>query len=106
MFKKVSPPFLAFLQASSVVLYVVLLSTSLTLVTPHFTSFNAQFFAPVVMLLLFIVSAVISGLLVLGRAGYLFWEKKYKESFSLVGLTVGWIIVYSGIFITTLYFMK
>jgi Na+(H+)/acetate symporter ActP len=30
----------------------------------------------------------------LGRAGVLFWDKKYKEAFTLVGWTVGWSLVY------------
>src|SRR3990167_4702844 len=103
MFKKSSAQFLAFLHASGLVIYIVLLSLFFNFVTPKFSHVNAQFVAPILMLLLFIVSAVISALLVLGRAGVLFWEKKYKESFTLIGWTVGWILFYLTLFILVLY---
>ena len=54
----------------------------------------AGFFGPIAFLLLFIISAIISGLLVLGRAGFLFWEKRYRESFTLLGWTLGWAVFY------------
>lgn len=63
---------------------------------------NAEFYAPIIMLILFIMSAVISALLVLGKAGILFWDKKYKESFTLLGWTIGWGFFYFGLFITFL----
>ncbi|HLB51797.1 hypothetical protein A3F07_04660 [candidate division WWE3 bacterium RIFCSPHIGHO2_12_FULL_38_15] len=65
----------------------------------------ASFYAPIIILLLFIISAVISAILVLGRAGILFWEKRYKESFTLLGWTIGWGILYLALFIFIL-FMK
>jgi len=65
----------------------------------------APFYAPIIMLLLFIISAVISALLVLGRSGILFWERRYKESFTLLGWTIVWGILYLLLFIVVL-FMK
>jgi hypothetical protein len=94
LFKKPTILFQAFLQASGLVLYIILLTAFFNYVTPVFNNINAQYYAPIIMLLLFVFSAVISGLLVLGRAGYLFWEKKYKKSFILLGLTVFWIFFY------------
>lgn len=59
--------------------------------------------APIIMLLLFIISAVISSILVLGKAGILFWEKKYSEAFTLLGWTVGWGIFYLILLIVILF---
>lgn len=103
MLKKLSPPFLAFLQASGLVVYILILSTFFTFVLPNIPNKNEQFFAPIIMLLLFIVSAVISATLVLGRAGVLFWEKQYKESVILISWTVSWILLYFGLFVIYLY---
>lgn len=102
VFKKLSAPFLAFLQASGLVSYIILISLFFNFVAPNFSDSSENFYAPMLMLLLFVISAVISGLLVLGRAGMLFWEKKYKESFTLVGWTVGWGILYLLTFVLIL----
>ncbi len=97
--KKASPQFLAFLQASGLVVYLVLLSLFFHNVIPELDDESSEFYAPIVMLLLFIISAVVTGTLVLGRASTLFWDKKYKKAFELLGWTVGWSILYFAIFV-------
>jgi len=52
------------------------------------------FFGPLAVLLLLVISAAISGTLVFGKAAVLFWEKKYKECFTLVGWTLGWAVFF------------
>lgn len=97
MLKKFSLPFLGFLQATGLILYIIAVACFFNLVMPHFNKFEAdyaEFYAPIIMLLVFVLSAVISASLVLGRAGILFWDKKYKESFTLIGWTVFWGIIY------------
>ncbi|RJR27892.1 hypothetical protein C4561_01235 [candidate division WWE3 bacterium] len=94
MIKKFSTPFLAFLQATGLVIYIGLISAFFTYAGQSLEHKVPQFFAPIIMLLLFIISAVLSASLVLGRAAVLFWDKKYKEAFSLVFWTVGWGIFY------------
>ncbi|KKS61718.1 MAG: hypothetical protein UV28_C0028G0008 [Candidatus Collierbacteria bacterium GW2011_GWE2_42_48] len=94
MLNKFSTPFLAFLQASGLVFYLILISFFFTFVTPLFRNEVAEFYAPIVMLLLFVFSAVISAVMILGRAGVLFWEKRFKESFTLIGWTTGWGLFY------------
>ena len=101
MLKKPSTPFTAFLQATGLVIYLVLISLFFNSMERSFTGPSTQFYAPIIMLLLFVISAVISGLLILGRAGFLFWEKRYKESFTLIGWTVGWGLLYFALFIVT-----
>ena len=102
MLKRSSTPFIAFLQATGLVIYLILLSSFFTFVIPNFEKSVAEFYAPIVMLLLFINSAVITASLVLGRAGVLFWDKKYKEAFTLIGWTVGWGILYLVLILTLL----
>lgn len=104
--KKPSVHFLAFLQATGLVLYLVLISLFFNVVAPGLGETNTKFYAPIIMLLLFTISAVISATIVLGRAGMLFWEKKYKEAFTLVGWTVGWGVMYFGIFLVLLSVQK
>jgi len=102
MFKKLSPPFIAFLQATGLVVYIIILSFFFNFISPSFSNSSAQFYAPIIMLLLFTISAVVCALLFLGRAGVLFWEKKYKESFSLIGYTLAWGLLYFVLFIFAL----
>ncbi|MDP4000686.1 MAG: hypothetical protein Q8P83_00350 [bacterium] len=51
------------------------------------------FWAPVAMLLLFVISATIVGSLVLGRPAYLFWNGEKFEALKLLSLTVSWLVV-------------
>jgi hypothetical protein len=90
---KFSLPFLAFLQATGLLIYVSLISLFMLSANQIFGNFP-NFFGPIAFLLLFVISATISALLVLGRTGFLFWEKRYKESFSLAFWTLGWLIFY------------
>ncbi len=106
MLKKRSLPFIAFLQATALAVYIVLISLFFNLISPAFSGSSTQFYAPIIMLLLFVFSAVISGVTILGKAGVLFWEKKYKESFILLGWTVGWGFFYFALFLTFLYNTK
>jgi hypothetical protein len=102
MFKKLSLPFVAFLQATGLVVYILILDLFFNFMGTHFVKAPGAFYGPLMMLLLFVISAVISGLLVLGKAGYLFWEKRYKQSFTLLGWTVGWGLFYFALLVTAL----
>jgi hypothetical protein len=100
MTKKFSLPFLGFLQATGLVMYITLVAYFFTLGPVFSTKSSAAFYAPIIMLLLFILSAVVSALMVLGKAGVLFWEKNYREAFTLLGWTLGWGFFYfSAIFL-------
>lgn len=55
----------------------------------------AHFFRPVFFLVLFVVSALISALLVLGYPIILFWEKKQTvKALKLVVYTTAWLIFF------------
>ena len=106
MLKKSSVPFIAFLQATGLIVYIGLVSTLMTSLGHIFGMTDVgNFYGSVLMLLIFITSAVISALLVLGKAGILFWDKKYKEAFTLLGYTVAWCVFYI-IFLSTLMLIK
>jgi hypothetical protein len=103
MLKKPSLPFLGFLQATGLVVYVGFVSWFLTALGNKIgNDQGGNFYGPIVFLLIFIISAVISALLFLGRAGYLFWEKHYKQSFTLLGWTVGWAVLYFIVLVVTI----
>ena len=89
-----SAPFLGFLQATGLVAYISLVAYFFTLGPLFSKKIAAEFYGSVIALLLFILSAVISALLVLGRTGVLFWDKRYQEAFTLLGWTLGWGFFY------------
>jgi len=99
MLKNKSLPFIGFLQATGVSIYVVLLSCFFNFVIPRFENGPEEFYAPVIMPLIFIISAVTTASLVLGRFGMYFWNKQYKEAFTLLLWTVVWLVVYLIIFL-------
>lgn len=94
--KKFSLPFLAFLQASGLAAYCGLVGylmwhgETLKIFGPPFT-----FLGPTMFLVLFVVSALISALLILGYPFILFWEKKKTiEALKLVGYSIAWLAFY------------
>jgi hypothetical protein len=102
MIKIFSTSFLAFLQASALVFYLILVACFFTFVPKHFDNPSNQFFAPIIMLLFFILSAVITATVVLGYPAIYFWEKKYKACFTLLGFTVAWGLFYFVLFLLML----
>lgn len=92
--KNPSLPLLGFLQASGLVLYLFLVSQAMFRFSTILGPSTSEFLAPIVFLLLFVISVVTCGFLVLAKAGLLFWEKRYKESFTLIGWTIGWSALY------------
>jgi len=50
--------------------------------------------APIIGLLLFVISATITGSLVLGQPIFFYLEGKKKEAVYLFGLTVSWLVVF------------
>ncbi|MDD2646897.1 MAG: hypothetical protein PHV78_01125 [Patescibacteria group bacterium] len=51
-------------------------------------------FIPVFMLLLFIISATVVGLLILGKPIYLYLSGLKKEAIFLLLLTLGWLVLF------------
>lgn len=102
---KFSTPFLGFLQSTGLFVYTMLIGLFFAYANKIFGPVDTLF-SPIAFLLLFVVSAVISSSLVLARAGYLFWERRYKEAFSLLLWTIIWTIFYLVSVFTIIYFSK
>jgi hypothetical protein len=103
--KKISLSLLGFLQATVLLFYISLVSVFMLNASTVIGPAN-NIIGPIAFLLLFVISAIISGLIVLGKAGLLFWEKKQREAITLVGWTVGWLILYLALILTILYLFR
>ena len=55
---------------------------------------NFSYLQPMFALLLFVVSAAITGLLVLGRPIHLYLSSHHREAFILLFATLGWLVAY------------
>ena len=63
---------------------------------------DKNFWAPLAMLLLFVLSATIVGLLVLGRPAYLYFNNLKKEGIVLLLYTIGFLFVITVVVFLTL----
>lgn len=82
-----------FTHASATFLYVASIAWFL-FNGKNFFGGTPSFLIPLFMLLLLVVSATITGLLVLGRPVYLYFNGFKKEAISLLLATLGWLILY------------
>lgn len=83
----------SFVNATGVFVYIALISF---LMFNTKTIFNGQdnFLAPLFMLLLFVVSAAITGMLVLGKPILLYLDGLKKEAFFLFFATLWWLVIF------------
>ena len=92
--KKVSLNFIAFLQATSVVIYCGLVALLIWRGNEIFGG-APNYFGPLLFLTLFVTSALVTGLLVLGYPIKLFWiENKKKEAIKLLVETALWLATF------------
>lgn len=63
----------------------------------------AGFALPIFMLLLFVISASVTGGLVLGKPILLYIDGMKREAFTLFFATIGWLIVFLGIVASTFF---
>lgn len=83
----------AFLSALGEVVYIALVATVMQNAERIFGR-RPGALAFVGFLLLFVLSATVSGALVLGRPWLLYADGKRREAFTLFGYTVGWLLVF------------
>jgi len=100
--KKFSLSFIAFLQALGLVVYCSLVGLFIwqgeNIFGPPYT-----FLGPAMFLVLFVASALISALLILGYPFLLFWEKKRLiEALKLVIYTIAWLALFILLFMVAL----
>ncbi len=84
----------AFLQASGVAIYVLLLAYSgQNFISQLHPAIASPILALAFFLLLFVTSALICGGLVLGYPAYLFFNGERKTAIRLVLWSVGWLVI-------------
>ncbi len=82
----------AFVDAFGVFIYVALIATIMSNGNKIFGE-KDTFLTPIAVLLLFVLSATITGALVLGRPVWLYLANFKKDSVLLFVYTVGWLFV-------------
>lgn len=101
--EKYSLPFIAFFQALGLVVYCSLVGLIFWRGDKWFGPM-ATFLGPAFVLVLFVASALISALIVLGYPFILFWEKKQTaKALRLVIYTIAWLVFF--IFLIILVFI-
>ena len=91
---KLSLPFIGFLQALGVFLYVALVALFFWKGNDVF-GVAPNYLGPLLVLLLFVFSALVCALLVLGYPITLFWEKKEtKKALRLVAYSALWVFFF------------
>jgi len=92
--RKLSLPFIAFLQALGLTLYCGLVSLVFWKGNTWFGQMD-NLLGPALLLCLLVVSALICALIALGYPFLVFWNKKNtKEALTLVAYTVGWLLLF------------
>ncbi|MFH1142086.1 MAG: hypothetical protein ABIH67_01375 [Candidatus Uhrbacteria bacterium] len=97
--KKIIP--IALIHALAVFLYTLLISWVMMNGESWFGQMDGMV-GPSLMLLLLVVSATITGFLVLGRPIMLYLDNKKKDALKFLGFTIGWMLVIIVLTMTTL----
>ena len=63
-------------------------------------------FGIVILLMLFVISATVSGALILGKPLLMYLEGKKRESIELFSFTLSWLVFFLMIFIGVLIYLK
>lgn len=95
----------ALVGAGTTSLYIIFLVTFLTSASNVFDDNEPQFsvFVPALMLLLFVISATVTGIAVLGKPIIWFLEGKKQHAVSLLGLTIGFLVLIALIFVVIIF---
>lgn len=80
----------AFLNAIATVLYVAAVAWFLSNAEHWFK--NEGFLVPLCILLLFVISATVTGLLVLGRPVQMYIDGVKREGIRMLFITLGWLV--------------
>jgi hypothetical protein len=92
--KKLSLPFIAFLQATGLTLYCGLIGLLMWKGNNMFGKMNNSL-GPTLFLAVFVFSAIICALIALGYPFIIFWDQKNtKKALKLVGFTAGWLLLF------------
>ncbi|MCL5676069.1 MAG: hypothetical protein M1120_02985 [Patescibacteria group bacterium] len=104
--KKLSLPFIGFLQAFGLVLYCSLVAVVFWQGNNWFGKTN-NLLGPAVFLLIFVTSALVCALISLGYPIFIFWDKKNtKAALTIVGYTAGWLVFFVLLFLGLFLFLR
>jgi len=93
--KKYNLVIIGFLQATGLAIYCSLVAVLIWNSNHLFGKIN-DFRGPLLFLILFVTSALVSGILTLGYPVILFWQKKEQvKAIKLVSYTAGFLILYT-----------
>lgn len=88
------PSILSLLHAVAVIAYIILVVFIMNSMDTLFSGKSDTFWTPVLVLMLFVVSAVVTGSLVLGRPIYLYLDNQKKEAVKFLIFTIGWLFIF------------
>lgn len=92
----------SFINAGCTFAYISLVAWFMSNGERLFGGGEDTFVIPIFMLLLFVISASITGFLVLGKPITLFIDGQKKEAFALLFATLAWLVVFLVIIILSL----
>lgn len=103
---KYSAGFVSFLQAVGLSVYISLVSLIFWRGNSWFNAGNT-ILGPILVLTLFVVSALVCGFIAFSYPFHLFWEKKEtKKAVKLVGYTICWMLLFFFIVMGSLLLVK
>ena len=82
----------AFVDSLGTAVYIMLI-VSLISYLQRFSELKDNVIIPIAMLLLFVTSAAITGFLVFGKSAMLYIDGKKREAVSLLGYTIGMLVI-------------
>lgn len=92
---KYNPKIIALAQAVGLTVYVMLIALFFQGLQRWFgLQKDNPILAPMIFLLVFIISALISGSIMLAYPGMLFFKGKKKTALKIVLMSIGWLIVF------------
>lgn len=95
--KKLSLPFIGFLQALGLTAYCGMVGVVMWKGNTWFGQMNG-YFGPVLILSILVVSVIICALITAGYPFLVFWNKKNtKEALSIVAYTAGWLLFFVAV---------
>ncbi len=90
---------LSFINALGTVVYVLIVSLFMKNAEQIFGEMEETIVGPMIFLLLFVISASITGGLILGKPLMLYLDKQKKEAIRLFVCTLTWLILFIIIFL-------
>ena len=90
-------PVRALLNSLGVFIYIIAIATFLSNASRLFGAEDNKFFIPILMLLLLVLSATITGFLVLGKPIMLYLDNQKSDAVKLLAYTIGWLAAFTVI---------